>query len=193
MRCQFKPSNLGIRRRQRCPTFGNRQPCKYTLSVCVEDSTNRTTQIYPKSAISFNAIVVSLILCVLLSLVNIGSTAALNAILALDLTVLLASYSISIGCLLLKRLKDETIPHREWSLGKAGTAISITALCWLLPVLVFPSWIPVTPDGMNWGCLLFGFMVFFASGYYLVKGRHSYISPRERLRRGFEDDNDMSL
>ena len=132
----------------------------------------------------------------LLSLINIGSTAALNAILALDLTALLTSYILSIGCLLLKRLRGEPIPYREWSLGKAGMAINIAALCWLFPVLVFtlfPSTVPVTPDGMNWGCLLFGFMVLFASGYYAVKGRHVYVSPRERLRRDLEDDVSMAL
>jgi hypothetical protein len=107
----------------------------------------------------------------------------------------LASYSISISCLLLKRLQGEPLPTREWSLGKAGTAINIAALCWLLPVLVFtlfPSSVPVTPDGMNWGCLLFGFMVLFASGYYLAKGRFVYVSPRERLRRALEDESGMS-
>jgi len=133
---------------------------------------------------------------VLLSLINIGSTAALNAILALDLTALLTSYILSIGCLLLKRLRGEPIPHRKWSLGKAGMAINIAALCWLFPVLVFtlfPSTVPVTPDGMNWGCLLFGFMVLFASGYYVIKGRHVYVSPRERLRRDLEDDVPMAL
>jgi amino acid transporter len=133
---------------------------------------------------------------VLLSLINIGSTAALNAILALDLTALLTSYILSIGCLLLKRLRGEPIPHREWSLGKAGMAINIAALCWLFPVLVFtlfPSTVPVTPDGMNWGCLLFGFMVLFASGYYVIEGRHVYVSPRERLRRDLEDDVSMAL
>lgn len=155
-----------------------------------------TSKIYPKSAIPLNAIIISLIICVLLSLINIGSTAALNAILALDLTALLSSYILSIGCLLLKRLRGEPIPHREWSLGKAGMAINIAALCWLFPVLVFtlfPSTVPVTPDGMNWGCLLFGFMVLFASGYYVIKGRHVYVSPRERLRRDLEDEVSMAL
>lgn len=155
-----------------------------------------TSKIYPKSAIPLNAIIISLVICVLLSLINIGSTAALNAILALDLTALLSSYILSIGCLLLNRLRGEPIPHREWSLGKAGMAINIAALCWLFPVLVFtlfPSTVPVTPDGMNWGCLLFGFMVLFASGYYVIKGRHVYVSPRERLRRDLEDEVSMAL
>lgn len=132
----------------------------------------------------------------LLSLINIGSTAALNAILALDLTALLASYIISIGCLLRKRLIGEPLPHAEWSLGKAGMAINIAALCWLFPVLIFtlfPSSVPVTPDGMNWGCLLFGFMVMFASGFYMVRGRHVYISPKERLRRDLEGEVTMEM
>jgi amino acid transporter len=160
------------------------------------NSADTTAQINPKSAIPLNAIIISLVVCVLLSLINIGSTAALNAILALDLTALLASYIVSIGCLLLKRLRSEPVPHREWSLGKAGTAINIAALCWLFPVLIFtlfPSSVPVTPDGMNWECLLFGFMVLFASGYYVVKGRHMYVSPRERLRRGLEGEVSMAV
>lgn len=36
---------------------------------------------------------------------------------------------------------------------------------------------------MNWGCLLFGFMVIFSAVYYVVKGRHEYISPKERVHR----------
>jgi amino acid transporter len=154
------------------------------------------SQISPKSAIPLNAILISLVICILLSLINIGSTAALNAILALDLTALLASYTISISCLLFKRLRNEPLPHREWSLGRAGTAINVAALCWLLPVLVFtlfPSSVPVTPDGMNWGCLLFGFMVLFASGFYVVRGRGVYVSPRERLRRDLEGEGAVGL
>jgi amino acid transporter len=154
---------------------------------------NRTEihQIYPKSAIPLNAILVSLIVCVLLSLINIGSTAALNAILALDLAALLASYSISIGCILYKRIRGERLPHCEWSLGKWGFAINVGALCWLLPIFVFtmfPSVVPVTPSGMNWACLLFGFMVLFSTGYYIIRGKNVYISPKERLRRDLENE-----
>ena len=68
---------------------------------------------------------VSLIFGVLLSLINIGSTAALNAILAVDLAALLCSYSLSIGCLLLKRFRGEALPPRKWSLGKWGAPINI--------------------------------------------------------------------
>ena len=134
---------------------------------------------------------ISLVVCILLSLIDIGSSAALNAILALDLTALLASYSLSIGCLICKRLSGEPLPHREWSLGKWGFAINVAALCWLLPIFIFtlfPSVVPVTVDGMNWACLLFGFMVIFSTVYYVVYGRNVYISPRDRLRRDLEPE-----
>lgn len=36
---------------------------------------------------------------------------------------------------------------------------------------------------MNYGCLLFGFMIIFSAVWYVVKGRHEYISPKERLHR----------
>lgn len=134
---------------------------------------------------------ISMIVCVLLSLINIGSTAALNAILALDLAALLASYSLSIGCLLYRRLSGVPLPHREWSLGRWGFAVNVASMCFLLPVFVFtmfPSVVPVTPVEMNWGSLLFGFMVLFSTGYYIVLGRKVYVSPRDRLRRDLETD-----
>lgn len=80
--------------------------------------------VYPRWSIPLNAVLVSLLFCVLLSLVNIGSVAALNAILAVDLAALLCSYSLSIGCLFLKRIKGEPLPPRKWSLGKWGAPIN---------------------------------------------------------------------
>lgn len=81
-------------------------------------------QIYPRWSIPLNAVFISLVFGVLLSLLNIGSTAALNAVLAVDLAALLCSYSLSIGCLLLKRIKGEPLPPRKWTLGKWGALIN---------------------------------------------------------------------
>lgn len=71
-----------------------------------------------------NAVLVSLAFCIVLSMVNIGSTAALNAFLAVDLAALLGSYSLSIGCLLLKRIRRQPLPPRKWTLGKWGAPIN---------------------------------------------------------------------
>jgi len=137
---------------------------------------------------------VSLVVCALLSLINIGSTAALNAILALDCAALLCSYTICIGCLALKRIRGEPLPPRAWSLGRWGLYINIGAICWLVPIFIFalfPGVTPTTPSTMNYGSLLFGFMVLFSTGYYVIKGRHVYISPKERLRRDLQHENTM--
>ena len=67
--------------------------------------------------------------CVLLSLINIGSTTALNAILALDLASLLCSYTICILCLVFKRLRGEVLPPAQWSLGRWGTYRAVITRC----------------------------------------------------------------
>ncbi|KAK3707274.1 hypothetical protein LTR37_012275 [Vermiconidia calcicola] len=143
----------------------------------------------PRLNIPVNAVLISLAATSLLALLNIGSYAALNAIFALDCAALLSSYMISIGCLLLKRLKGEPLPPRPWSLGSYGLWINIAALCWLAPIFVFtlfPSTTPTDAAGMNWGILLFGAMILFATAYYFVRGKKVYISPRERLRRDIQ-------
>lgn len=132
---------------------------------------------------------ISLVVASLLSLINIGSTVALNAILALDCASLLSSYTICIGCLALKRLRGEPLPPRAWSLGRWGLWINIAAICWLIPIFIFalfPGATPTSPSTMNYGSLLFGAMVIFSTIYYVVKGRKVYISPRERLRRDLQ-------
>ncbi|EMD00338.1 hypothetical protein BAUCODRAFT_119879 [Baudoinia panamericana UAMH 10762] len=147
--------------------------------------------VHPKWSIPLNAILISLLVCILLSLINIGSSAALNAILALDLTALLASYTICRSCLVLKRLRGEPLPPRAWSLGRWGLAINIAAVCWLLPLFVFtlfPVAIPVAASSMNWACLLLGAVVLFANAYYFAHGRRLYISPEERLRRDLQGE-----
>ena len=139
-----------------------------------------------------NAVLISLVATSLLSLINIGSFVALNAILALDCASLLASYMISIGCITLKRLRGEALPPRPWSLGKMGLSINIGALCCLVPIFVFtlfPGTTTTTPATMNWGILLFGAMVLFSTMYYVAWGRRAYISPLERVRRDLQMDS----
>jgi amino acid transporter len=142
-----------------------------------------------RRAIPLNAILVSLLVNCLLPLVNIGSSAALNALFSLSGVSILTSYLICIGCLVLKRIRrsDDALPARRWTLGRSGLYINIAALCFLAVLSVFCFFPPatpiVTPGAMNWGCLLYGSVVIFATGYYLVRGRDEYSPPVYRVRR----------
>lgn len=136
---------------------------------------------------------ISLILNCLLSLVNISSTAALNALLSLS-GGLLTSYILCIGSLVLKRLRGDNLPARRWSLGgkhkrsnTIGLFVNIAALLFLSVVFTFSFFPPTTPvvpiTSMNWGILLYGFMIILSTGFYLAHGRKVYTPPVFRVRR----------
>lgn len=63
-----------------------------------------------------------------MSLINLGSKVAFEAMLSLATVALMASYLMSIGCALLKRLRGEDLPAARWSLGRYGMAVNIVAL-----------------------------------------------------------------
>jgi amino acid transporter len=136
---------------------------------------------------------VSFAITVLLSLINIGSTVALNAIVSLTITSLMSSYMISIGCVLLKRLRGQCLPPRHWSLGRFGMAINIGALTFLMPVFVFgffPLATPVDRATMNWGIVMYGGVIIVATVYYWAGGRHSFTPPVALVKRSANSTGD---
>ncbi|KAF2111575.1 amino acid permease-domain-containing protein [Lophiotrema nucula] len=112
---------------------------------------------------------------VLLSLINIGSSTALNAILSLATIALYTSYIIPISCLIAMRLRvkekvyDSPAGHAEISEER----------------LVFGPWnlgrLPLTATTMNYAGPVFGLVLLFAAVDFLVRGRFSFVGPtRER-------------
>ncbi|KAF2729355.1 putative GABA permease [Polyplosphaeria fusca] len=137
-------------------------------------------------AIPLNALLISLVINMLLPLINIGSTAAINAIFSLSGVSILTSYIICIGSLLVKRLRGEELPPHRWTLGRWGTLINSAALVFLFPLAIFqffPPIIPITAAGMNYGSLMWGTMIIFSTGYYFLYGRKQYTPPVYRVRR----------
>ncbi|KAJ6183696.1 hypothetical protein N7519_004997 [Penicillium mononematosum] len=136
--------------------------------------------------IPLNAVMVSLAVTVLLSLINIGSTTALLAVVTLTIGAMMSSYIITIACVLLKRIRGQPLPPHKWSLGRFGMAINIGALCFLLPVFVFaffPLTSTVEPDTMNWCVVMYGGILIIAVVYYALRGRHHYIPPVALVKR----------
>ena len=130
--------------------------------------------------IPVRAVVVSMCITCTVSLINIGSNVAFNAIISLGVVALLNSYYITIACLVWRRLRGKPLPARRWSLGRYGLAINILSLLFLTPIYFFAFWPPATPvepDTMNWAVVMYGGVVIWALVYYAVWGRHSYVGP----------------
>ena len=136
--------------------------------------------------IPLNSVILTFSITVGLSLINIGSTVAFNAIGSLAVSALLSTYMISFSCLILRRLRGPALPPRRWSLGRFGLAINVGAVVFLFVVWVFiffPLEAKVTPATMNWNALMFASTMIFAVVYYFAWGRRSYTSPVDLVRR----------
>lgn len=135
--------------------------------------------------IPVNAVLTTFMITAILSLINIGSTVAFNAIGSLSVSALLGTYIISLTCLVMRRFEGP-LPHRRWSLGSAGLFVNIGAILFLLVVWVFiffPISPDVTPETMNWSSVMFCGTMAFAMLYYFLHGRKYYTSPRTLIRR----------
>ena len=130
--------------------------------------------------------VVSLIITSLLSCINLFSLTALNAINSLGAAAVLTSYSVTIGCMVWRRLRGAPLPKGRWSLGKYGLAVNLGALVILLPLWFFAFWplaIPVTVTTMNWSSVMFCGVIVFALIWYVVRARHEYTGPVVHVKR----------
>ncbi|KAF7197882.1 putative amino-acid permease PB24D3.02c [Pseudocercospora fuligena] len=133
-----------------------------------------------------NAAIFSLTLPTVLALINLGSTTAFNSIVGLLSGSGAVSYFISIGCVLVRRLRDQPLPAGRWSLGKFAIPINIFALCFLLlmtTISFFPLFAQVTVTTMNWSIVMFGGVTILAVLYYFLHGRKVYTGPVVHIRR----------
>ena len=136
--------------------------------------------------IPINAILFSLTIVIILALINLGSTTAFNSIVALLTSATCFSYALSIGCVLLRRLRGPPLPHARWSLGKFGVPVNAFAIGYVITAATasfFPVAIPVQASSMNWSIVMFAGVFTIATVDYLVRGRKKYQGPVTRVHR----------
>jgi choline transport protein len=137
-------------------------------------------QMNHKRNVPDNSVYLTSVVAGILCLINLGSTTAFNIIVSLTLLALLSTYMISIGCVLLKRLKGEALPPARWSLGRFGIPINLFAFCYSGFVIVFSSFplsLPVDTSNANWAPAVFGGVIFLALVAYIVHGKKHYTPP----------------
>lgn len=133
-----------------------------------------------KYDIPFNAVYLSSVGTAVLCLINLGSTLAFNIIVSLSLLALLSTYMISIGCVLLKRIKREPLPPARWSLGRFGIVINAFAFCYSAFMIVFscfPVSFPATTSNANWAPVVWGGVIIISLILYVTHGRKYYTPP----------------
>lgn len=138
-------------------------------------------QVEPRSKLPLYAISCSAIITMLLGLINIGSSAAFNAVASLLVAGFLGSYLLPIGLLLHNRVRNPaSVVYGPFKLGRYGIACNTFAILWTILVMVFsffPAAIPITLETMNWSCLLWGAAMIFGLAFYIFYQRGRYNGP----------------
>lgn len=138
----------------------------------------------PHYRIPIRSIVLVSVVIALLSLINIGSAAALNAILSLTTLALYVSYLIPIGLLVRKRLRRENIDFGPWHMGRFGLWVNLYALgfgVFIVIFLPFPAATPVTALGMNYAGPVFLALLLLALLDWFIRGRRNYEGPTKEV------------
>jgi amino acid transporter len=125
------------------------------------------------------------------SFINIGSTMALAAILALTTSSLYISYIIPIVLLVLKRFNRDAEPIKfgPWTMGRWGLAVNVYAILFGTFVVIFvpfPSSLPVTAQNMNYAGPVFLGLCVLLVGDWLIRGRRTFTGPLKELLQPHE-------
>lgn len=103
--------------------------------------------------IPLNAMISSMFIAVVLSLLNLGGSEAFNSIMGLVTGAVGLTYALSISCVVWRKLYGAPLPAHRWSLGRAGIYINIFAVLYEAAAVVisfFPLYDAVTAKTMNW-------------------------------------------
>ena len=117
----------------------------------------------------------------LLALLNIGSTTAFGAIIALSSLALYFSYFIAISSMVYARFnRAEPLKVGGWNLGRWGLGVNAFALIytlWVMIFLPFPSTIPVSGNNMNYAGPIFGAVLLSAIGLWVFLAKKRWAGP----------------
>ena len=137
-----------------------------------------------KHQVPIRSIWLSLVVVMLLSLLNIGSTTAFGAITALSSLALYFSYGTAILSMLAARWANshggERLELGGWNLGRYGVYINCFALVYTLYMMIWlpiPSTIPVTAQNMNYAGPIFLGVFLIALGLWFVRARTHWPGP----------------
>ncbi|PIG79407.1 amino acid transporter [Aspergillus arachidicola] len=138
-------------------------------------------EVNPRLHIPVNSIIVTCLFSMAMSLINIGSTVAFNAMLSLSTTALMATYLISIGCIIARRIScNPPLPPSRWTLGRFGMPVNILAMVyasWSFFWSFWPNAYDVNAENFNWASVLFVGLMGISTIVYWTYARKHYDGP----------------
>jgi len=134
-----------------------------------------------------NAVLITFTITCLLSLINIGSTTAFNALLALANIGFYFSYAIPILVFAMRRFNTaDPIRFGPWRMpGSVGLPVNILAVVFCVFIVIFvtfPPMLPVTGENMNYAAPVFVGVMGFAIIDYFIEGKRRYVGPIKEVR-----------
>lgn len=137
--------------------------------------------VHPGLKVPANAVAVTAAITIILSLINIGSDVAFNAIISLNLVALMLTYSVSIGCVLYRRVyHPELLPQARWSLGRAGVPVNAAGFLYSTYAFFWCFWpneTPVTLDNFNCSVVMFVAILVLCLVDWFVRARKHFSGP----------------
>jgi amino acid transporter len=138
-------------------------------------------KVHPTLHVPANSVIATCIITCLLSLISIGSYTAFNAFISVQVCGLMFSYSISISCVLYRRIcYPNLLPPARWSLGRAGVFLNVVGVAYSVFIFfwsLWPAYNSFTTEEFNWSSVIFLGTCLACAGMYLIHGRYSYVSP----------------
>jgi choline transport protein len=132
-------------------------------------------------------VAVTCIISCLLSLISIGSYTAFNAFISLQVCALMFSYSVSISCVLYRRIRHpHLLPHARWSLGRAGVPLNIMGVAYSVFAFFWCFWPEYNGSslgGFNWSSVIFLGTALMCAIMYTIQGRKVYAGPVAMVER----------
>ncbi|EHA54521.1 hypothetical protein MCOR27_008820 [Pyricularia oryzae] len=131
-----------------------------------------------KLDVPLNAMMLSMAVQIILGLIYFGSSAAFNAFSGVGVICLTASYATPIAINLFKGRKATA--NAKFQLGRMGVFCNIVALAWsalAMPLFCMPSYLPVTPETVNYAPVVFVAATIVSGVWYIVWGRENYAGP----------------
>ncbi|QSZ36871.1 hypothetical protein DSL72_006754 [Monilinia vaccinii-corymbosi] len=148
-----------------------------------------------KNSLPVVSICVTLGITMLLSLIALGSSVALSALLSLAIAALFSSYLLVCGLLLWRRTTGSIQSHLTsvevlnsgnlrwgpWRIKEPlGTLNNMFACIYSIFLLFWSFWpqtTPTTPETANWSLLVFGAVIIFSVVWYALRARHYFKGP----------------